>query len=179
MTIATEAAGYPARLTEPSAIGHAYVAAAESLRGFISRLGASPSDIEDIAQEALACALKAETERLIENPKAYLFRVAHNLTLQHRLNRARSLIEDIETAAMEGVACEKPSIEDQVISREQLALVLEAVEALPPVCRRVFLLRKVYGYSHREIADQLGITVSTVEKHLGKGFARCLVAMGR
>jgi len=46
------------------------------------------------------------------------------------------------------------------------------VSELPIQCRRVFVLRKVYGYSQAEIAQELGISVSTVESHIATGMHR-------
>lgn len=48
-----------------------------------------------------------------------------------------------------------------------------AAAALPPQCRQVLVLRKVYGLSQREVAVHLDISVSTVEKHLAKALVRC------
>ncbi len=48
-----------------------------------------------------------------------------------------------------------------------------AVERLPPVCRRVFVLRKVHKLSHTEISEVLGLSESTIEKHVAKGLVRC------
>jgi RNA polymerase sigma-70 factor (ECF subfamily) len=47
------------------------------------------------------------------------------------------------------------------------------VDQLPPLCRRVFVLRKVYRLSHDEIAEVLGVSHSTIEKHVAKGLVRC------
>jgi DNA-directed RNA polymerase specialized sigma24 family protein len=47
------------------------------------------------------------------------------------------------------------------------------VDRLPPLCRRVFVLRKVYKLSHTEIAEVLGVSHSTIEKHVAKGLLRC------
>jgi RNA polymerase sigma factor (sigma-70 family) len=67
-----------------------------------------------------------------------------------------------------------------IINGEQeLALLLHIAEALPPRCRQVFTLRKVYGLSHKEIANRLGITPHTVEAQLGKAMRRCAKALGR
>ena len=44
---------------------------------------------------------------------------------------------------------------------------------LPPLCRRVFVLRKVYRLSHDEISEVLGVSHSTIEKHVAKGLIRC------
>ncbi len=48
-----------------------------------------------------------------------------------------------------------------------------AVDSLPPLCRRVFVLRKVYQLSHEEIAEVMGLSRSTIEKHVAKGLIRC------
>jgi RNA polymerase sigma-70 factor (ECF subfamily) len=48
-----------------------------------------------------------------------------------------------------------------------------AVERLPPLCRRVFVLRKVHKLSHAEISEVLGVSQSTIEKHVAKGLVRC------
>ena len=47
------------------------------------------------------------------------------------------------------------------------------VAEFPAQCRRVFILRKVLGYSHKEISAAMGISVSTVEKHLARAMMRC------
>ena len=48
-----------------------------------------------------------------------------------------------------------------------------AVASLPAQCRKAFLMRKVYGMSHKDVAEQLGISISTVEKHVASGLLRC------
>src|SRR5690606_2740304 len=125
---------------------------------FIRRICMNDADAEDIAQEALVCAMNAEADRVIENPKAYLFRVAQNLALRTRNNRSRGIIHEVENLDLSETPSDEPSVEDQVISRERLGLLCDALATLPPSCRRVFVMRKVYGYSHREIADRLGIS---------------------
>ncbi|MCG8440941.1 MAG: sigma-70 family RNA polymerase sigma factor, partial [Caulobacterales bacterium] len=67
---------------------------------------------------------------------------------------------------------DKPSPHQEVESREQWRLLAEAVSTLPPQCQRVFVLKKVYGHSNKEIAAQLGISTSTVEKHIASGLRR-------
>ena len=44
---------------------------------------------------------------------------------------------------------------------------------MSPQVRRVYLMRKVHGMPHKDIAEQLGIARSTVEKHLTKGLEVC------
>jgi len=49
----------------------------------------------------------------------------------------------------------------------------EAVASLPGQCQRVFVMKKVYGFSHQEISKKLGISISTTEKHVVAGLKRC------
>ncbi len=59
--------------------------------------------------------------------------------------------------------------ETQALIQEQLVLAQSAIDELTPRVREVFELRKVYGLKQREIAERLGISQSTVEKHIAKG----------
>ena len=62
---------------------------------------------------------------------------------------------------------------DEVIAHQVVGIHCEAVASLPKQCRRVYLMRKVHGMSHKEIAGQLGISPRTVERHIGKGNRDC------
>ena len=62
------------------------------------------------------------------------------------------------------------------VTPDDLALVARLFTALPSQCRQVFTLRKVYGYSQKEIATRLSIPESTVEKHLTQAACHCAQA---
>jgi RNA polymerase sigma factor (sigma-70 family) len=62
------------------------------------------------------------------------------------------------------------------VNPDELALVARLFTALPSQCRQVFTLRKVYGYSQKEIATRLSIPESTVEKHLTQAAFYCAQA---
>ena len=62
---------------------------------------------------------------------------------------------------------------DSVASSQEFALFCEAIRQLPPKCRRVFVLKKVYGYSQKEISKEMKLSESTVENHINVGFKRC------
>ena len=57
--------------------------------------------------------------------------------------------------------------------REKLDRVKVAIAEMPPQCQRVFIMHKVYGFKYKEISQQLGISVSTVEKHIMTGLKKC------
>jgi RNA polymerase sigma-70 factor (ECF subfamily) len=66
------------------------------------------------------------------------------------------------------------SAEDGAHHQERFRVFCDAVRQLPLQCRRAFILKKVYGLSRREIADYMGITESTVQKHVAKGLMLCM-----
>jgi RNA polymerase sigma factor (sigma-70 family) len=156
-----------------TAVLEAFVRHQIPLKRFIARFMRNTADVDDITQETFLRAFSVERGREIEQPKSFLFRIAKHIALTQLTQKSRqitSYIEDFEGSEVIGVA---GSTEDEVIGRESLGVHCEAVAMLPPQCRQVYLLRKVHGLSHKEIAAHLGIAVSTVEKHLIKGVELC------
>lgn len=56
-------------------------------------------------------------------------------------------------------------------------MLVKAVQKLPERCRQVFTLRKVYGYSQKEIAARMNISENTVEQQLTKAARHCAQAL--
>ena len=59
------------------------------------------------------------------------------------------------------------------LARERLAILIDAVNDLPPRCREVFLLSRFDALTNGQIADRLGITRNMVEKHIIKAMVHC------
>lgn len=145
-----------------------------SLKRFLRRFFSRTQDIEDIAQETYLRAFDAERcGELVRSPKAFLFRIAKNAALNELVRKSRLLTDYIEDSAAQDVSDKAASAEEQVMGKEKLAMFCRAVASLPAQCRKAFLMRKVYGMSHKDIAEQLGISISTVEKHVASGLLRC------
>lgn len=143
------------------------------LRRYLSRFFSSKHDIEDVLQEAYVKAIESEKSNEITAPKAFLYKVSKNLAINYHKSAARRLtdyIEDFEEA--ENIAS-GPSLEHQVEQEYRLARFCDAVKLLPPQCRRVFVLKKVYAIPNIEIAKRMGISINTVNKHLSKGTLMC------
>ena len=130
-------------------------------------------DVEDIAQEAFLRAYAVECGRPIEQPKSLLFRIAKHVALSQLTRKSRQITDYIEDLDDSAVLTTMHSAEEEVSAQQALGLHCEAVAQLAPQCRQVYLLRKVHGLPHKEIAQRLGIAVSTVEKHLLKGLEEC------
>jgi len=144
-----------------------------ALRRFISRFVQRPQDIDDVAQEAFMRAYRAEKDKPIEQPKSFLFRIAHNVAITELTKKSHQIIDYIADIDESAVVWLEDSAEEQAMAEELIGIHCEAVAHLPPQCRRVFLMRKVHGMSHKEISVELNISISTVEKHMSKGVRAC------
>ena|SRR5579872_3903020 len=151
----------------------AYLRHESALKRFIARITRSVPDVEDIAQEAFLRAYAVERGRVIEQPKSFLFRIAKHVALSQLSRKSRQITDYLEDSDESQVIGTNHSAEDEVSAVQLLGVHCEAVAELSPQCRHVFLLRKVHGLSHKEIAGHLNIAVSTVEKHLIKAIEQC------
>lgn len=154
-----------------------------SLMRFAYRYLNTPQEVEDIVQEAFLRVIEAKKARTIEYPKSYMFQAIKNLSLNkisktdYRLTD--SLEDQVGGGRHESVLQVTSSMEDQFESRQRFELFCRAVRELPIKCQRVYIMRRVYGYTQKEIAEQLGISVKTVEAHLTKAIVRCTDFMQR
>lgn len=150
-----------------------------SLMRFAGRYFKRPHDVEDVVQEAFVKVLEATKSRSIDTPKSYIYQTAKNLALKEISKNVNKLTDLVGDFAEEDISLYGPSLEQEYESREQLSLVLEAVRELPPKCQRAFVLKRIYGYSQKEIAEEMGISVNTVEIHLTRAILHCTEFMKR
>ncbi len=133
------------------------------LRRYLTRLLGNPNEAQDIAHDAYLRVYPTITEQPTRYPAALLYTAARRLAINRLKRRSISPVAR-EAFSPETAASQTPGVEQQVIARQELDLLEEAIAELPEGCRAVLLLRKVEMLSHREIAARLGIAVSTVEK---------------
>ena len=146
-----------------------------SLRARLARAASRfvpPHEVEDVVQEAYVRLCQYPDPGKVKHPRSFLLQTVRNLALDH-LKRSETRLsiqwsEEIESETRSDYS----DVYSQVASAEEFRLFCEAVRELPVQARRVFVLKKVYGYSQREIASQLGISESTVEKHIGLAIRR-------
>ena len=160
-------------MPEAADIVNSFMEIRSALMKLASRYLKKNHEIEDVVQEACVKALEAQSKTRIRSPKAYLFRSTKNIALKEIAKSASRLTDNLGDLSPETVLPEETSLEDQLESRERFELFCRAVRSLPLKCQRAFILRKVYGFSPKEIAEQLDISVKTVESHLTRGLIRC------
>jgi len=156
-----------------SAVSAAFLVNHDFLKRFLARYFSDSQDIEDVAQEAYLRAYVAEQQKKIEQPKAFLFRIARNLALTQLTAKSKKITDYLEECGASVVIECVAAADSEVEAQESLGLYCEAVAALPEKCRQVFLLRKVHGLAHKEIAQRMSLSVSSVEKYLLRGILEC------
>jgi RNA polymerase sigma-70 factor (ECF subfamily) len=143
------------------------------LQRYLRRFTSGAEDVEDLVQETYVRMYALADPKGIDSPRALLYRVAHNLAVERarrQISRATDSVADLELL---GVSTMEAPPDDQIDARRRFEAFCAAVDRLPPLCRRVFVLRKVYKLSHAEIAEILHVSHSTIEKHVAKGLLRC------
>jgi RNA polymerase sigma-70 factor (ECF subfamily) len=132
------------------------------LLAFIRRRFGS-QNAEDLAQETYVQLVRTRAE--IQNPRAFLARLALDaagMQARRRLARPTFVSEDLIPP---GVA--------EPADQEQALLLKQAILALPPKLREVFLLSRFGGLTYEEIAHRCGVSVKTVEARMSKALAMC------
>ncbi len=143
------------------------------LQRYLRQYTSGAEDIEDLVQETYVRVYSLTDYQAVESPRAYLFTIARNLAIE-RARRATTQATDTvaDFDALHVYSSESGS-DVRHDAQRRFESFCAAVDSLPPVCRRAFVLRKVYSLSHSEIAEVLGVSHSTIEKHVVKGLKRC------
>lgn len=141
---------------------------ARAVRGIVKR-----HDVDDILQEAFVRSFEAEGRHTIRDARAFLLRTARNVALDHVSSAGYRRTGPLDGVNEEFFVDDSAPIEQRIDSEQRFLAFCQAVGSLPGQCRRVFVLRKVYGLTQQEIATRLGIAQSTVEKHIARGLLLC------
>ncbi len=141
------------------------------LRYFRKRVGGSQADTEDLVQDVflrLAGAGSVDPENHVEG---YLFTTAANLLRDRQrrhVNRSGSAHEPYEDEIHGAVAQGASSPERLIQGAQLIEQILAALHELPERTRNIFTLYHLHELSHAEISAQMGIAISTIEKHMAR-----------
>lgn len=148
-------------------------------RYFTLRLGSAEA-AEDLVQDIYFKVSTGGAVGDIGNPAAFLYRLGTNLMLDRLKQQRRATARDtgwaqMQTMAVGGeAAVDAPAADETLVQRQRLTRMLAALDELPPACRRAFRLHKLDGLSHAETAAAMGVSKSTIEKHIGAALKHLL-----
>jgi RNA polymerase sigma factor (sigma-70 family) len=158
----------------------AAVILAPELTRFLTRKGArGVTDAQDLMQEVYIRILKIRTLHGIEQPKAYLYKVAASVAYEQLLRSASypmHVVLDDERAdefATTAPGFESNAPESHALLSERLDSLAARLSELPPRVRDAVLWHHRDGYTCDEIADKLCAATHRVKKYLVRGLAHC------
>ena len=149
------------------------------LEKFLARKLNSPEDAAEVAQDAFFRLHRMADPQNLDNARAFLFQVANNLaidqlrrrTLHFRfLNAEKNMVSDGEPLDINAIAA---SPEQIISAQEKLAAIYQAVDELPFKVKQAFLLHRKRGLSYKDIAQQMDVSVSSVEKYILQALKHC------
>lgn len=119
---------------------------------------------EDLVQEAwLRCNRAAKTQPLVQ-PARLLWRILRNLSIDRGRRIAiqgHTFVAGQDAPQWESLPDDQPSVEALLIAREELTLIQRVMDAFDPRTRAAFEMHRFEGAKLREIAQSLGISVTT------------------
>jgi len=142
------------------------------VKALLRRRGQSREDAEDLVQEAfLRLHMYLDAGHEVRQPEALLVRTALNLAVDasrrdRRDHRDQHLAAPVEELDLPDLA---PTPEERCLNHQRLMQIRRVLETrVGPRTREAFLMHRLEGFKHQEIADRMGISVRTVENHIAR-----------
>ncbi len=162
-------------MTDSAGLEAVFLANRAALARYLRARLRGEGDGEDILQD-LWLKLSTIDAGPIAEPLAYLYRMAENLTLdrrrsaQRRTNREQEWTRGQIDGSLGNAIDGQPSSERTLIARDYLRRVDVALDALPPQTAFAFRAVRVEGMPQKQVAAEMGISLSAVEKHLQRAY---------
>lgn len=154
-------------------LGELYRRHHRDLVRFAARLVGDRDSGEEVVQNTymrLAC--RRADAAAIEHPKTFAFAAARNVAIDFTARRNAEWLHRVDFEQVDALAQGEDPIK-ALDRRHRILRLAVLLNELPTPCQTAFLLNKVEGLSHREIAARLGVSVSMVEKHIMRALIHC------
>lgn len=141
---------------------------AHEVKAFISGRWPREQDVADIVQESFLRLSEYPSPEAIRNPRAFLFQTASNMAIdrhRRRKTRERYVVAESEED-FEAVADVQPSPERHWETHQALERFTGWLDELPELYRHAFVLYRIEGCAHAEIAARLSISVRCSERYV-------------
>ncbi len=150
-----------------------------ALRRYFRKRESRPADIDDLIQEVFTRVAKRTGDDEIQQPEAYLLRAASNVWRDFLRKKQTHLASVHEEFDDEQLLHGSESPEHMLQGQQAVEAVIAALNELPERSRQVFVLCRVEGMRQRQVASRLGVSVSSVEKHMIRAVAHLADRLGK
>lgn len=147
---------------------------ASTLRGYLARKVRDPQLVADLVQESFLRMAERARQQPIDNTPGYLYRTARNLLIDHIRQETRRKTDSVPHEALAQIEDELAGLEAQAMLEQQRMALKRALSELPERTQEIFRLNRIEGMTHAEVARQLEISDSSVQKHLSKALAHVM-----
>ncbi len=150
----------------------------DELLRYFTRAVRDPHEAQDLVQDSFGRVLaKVDRGERIDDLRGLLYEIARNLLIdRHRMRQVRDHVQDAALVDLPGPAADDPAV--RYAGQQRLHLLVRTIEALPPRCRQAFVLHKIDGLPQMQIAEQMGVSLNMVERHIMLAVAACRKALG-
>lgn len=146
------------------------------LLNFLTRQVNDRDTAADLVQESFVRVLSAQSSgQAVLDMRALLYRTARNLVIDQHRRAAVRLHDDLDAIPEDQhpPAPQHLQPEEALASSQVIRAYVATIEALPARCREAFVLHVFDDFSHAQIAHQMDISVSMVEKHVVRAMVAC------
>lgn len=154
-----------------------YRAEAPRLTRYFRRRIGEADEAPDLVQEAFARLAAFMAREGLANPAPYLQRIARNLLFERSRRRWRRMAAAHVAIGEEDDIAVPPAQDEALVHADLMARYEDAVQGLPDRTREAFLLHRLDELTYREIAERLGISIPTVQYHVGRALAHISTAL--
>lgn len=149
----------------------------KALTRYLSRSWPHPHEVHDLRQETYIRVYESARTQLPQAAGPFIFAIARRI-MTDRIRRQRIVaIDSVGDLDALNVLVDEVSPERDTAAHQELRQLAAALEALPPRCREVMWMRRVEDLPQREVAQRLGLSEKSVEKHVMKGMKRLIEAV--
>lgn len=145
------------------------------LLGWLRQRLGCPDNAADLAQDTFVRLLNQRAPMEVREPRAFLASIARGLLIDHYRR------SDLERAYLEALRhlpeAEIPSPERQALVMETLIEIDRLLDGLKPRVREAFLLSQLEGLGYAQVAERLGLSISSIQQYMTQAFSHCYKAL--
>ncbi|MEP4890766.1 MAG: RNA polymerase sigma factor [Aliiglaciecola sp.] len=147
------------------------------IRMFVQARTQNTDVTNDVLQETMLRTIRnnlnQDSKQRLNNPLAYLITVAKSALFDHWRNEKKHLTQ----SEILDEHSQSQRLEDDFLKLEQVRLLSEVLNDMPPLRQQVFRMRRLEGISREEIANELGLSIESVKKHINRAMVDITLSM--